>query len=66
LFLCFGHLCTVEYSQLAEEDMEGSSTMDQVVKNTQENMSWLSIWWQQFVDASMVIWFVVGLFMCIE
>ncbi|ONM06891.1 hypothetical protein ZEAMMB73_Zm00001d033165 [Zea mays] len=34
--------------------MEGSSTMDQVVKNTQENMSWLSIWWQQFVDASMM------------
>jgi hypothetical protein len=32
--------------------------MDQVVKNTQENMSWLSIWWQQFVDASMVIWFI--------
>jgi hypothetical protein len=46
--------------------MEGSSTMDQVVKNTQENMSWLSIWWQQFVDASTVIWFVVGLFMCTE
>jgi magnesium/proton exchanger len=46
---------TVEYSRVPEKDMEGSSTMDQVVKNTQEDMSWLSIWWQQFVDASMVI-----------
>jgi magnesium/proton exchanger len=35
--------------------MEGSSTIDQVVKNTEEDMPWLSVWWQQFVDASMVI-----------
>ncbi|EES10216.1 magnesium/proton exchanger 1 [Sorghum bicolor] len=43
-----------EYSRVPEKDMEGSSTMDQVVKNTQEDISWLSIWWQQFVDASML------------
>ncbi|AQK39415.1 Magnesium/proton exchanger [Zea mays] len=54
IFSAHSYYDAAEYSQLAEEDMEGSSTMDQVVKNTQENMSWLSIWWQQFVDASMI------------
>eukprot|EP00267_Zea_mays_P054488 XP_020407728.1 uncharacterized protein LOC109945783 [Zea mays] len=54
IFSAHSYYDAAEYSQLAEEDMEGSSTMDQVVKNTQENMSWLSIWWQQFVDASMM------------
>ncbi|AQK48483.1 Magnesium/proton exchanger [Zea mays] len=54
IFSAHSYYDAAEYSQLAEEDMEGSSTMDQVVKNTQDNMSWLSIWWQQFVDASML------------
>lgn len=46
---------SVEYSKVPEKDTEGSPTMDQVVKNTQEDVSWLSVWWQQFVDALMVI-----------
>ncbi|CAN6381974.1 unnamed protein product [Urochloa humidicola] len=32
-------------------DTEGSSTMDHLGKNTQEDMLWPSIWRQQFVDA---------------
>ena len=34
---------SVEYSKVPEKDMEGSSTMDHVVNNTQEDMPWLSI-----------------------
>ncbi|CAL4986154.1 unnamed protein product [Urochloa decumbens] len=38
-----------EYSKVP--DTEASSTMDHLVKDTQEDMSWPSIWRQQFIDA---------------
>lgn len=41
---------SVEYSTVPEKDMEASSMMNYSIKDTQENFSWLSIWWQQFVD----------------
>jgi magnesium/proton exchanger len=34
--------------------MEWSSTMNDLGKDTREDTSWLSLWWQQFVDAFMV------------
>ncbi|XP_062182872.1 magnesium/proton exchanger 1 [Phragmites australis] len=40
-----------EYSKVPGKDMEGSSTLNHVVKNTREDTPWLSIWCQQFVDA---------------
>ncbi|KAJ1276659.1 hypothetical protein BS78_05G231500 [Paspalum vaginatum] len=43
-----------EYSKVPEKDMEGSSTMDHILNNTQEDMPWLSIWRQQFIDAFML------------
>ncbi|KAL6653737.1 hypothetical protein ACP70R_008661 [Stipagrostis hirtigluma subsp. patula] len=39
------------YCKVPEKDMEGSPAMYHALKNTQGNMSWLSIWWLQFVDA---------------
>ncbi|CAO2144994.1 unnamed protein product [Urochloa humidicola] len=43
-----------EYCKVPEKDMEGSLKMNDVVKNMQEDKSWLCIWWQQFVDAFML------------
>ncbi|KAF8672934.1 hypothetical protein HU200_049128 [Digitaria exilis] len=38
-----------EYFKVPEKDIERSSTVNDVLKNMQEDKSLLSIWWQQFV-----------------
>ncbi|TVU23701.1 hypothetical protein EJB05_26080 [Eragrostis curvula] len=40
-----------EYLKVPEKDVEGSSTLDHVVKSTREDTSWLRVWLQQFIDA---------------
>ncbi|GJN05069.1 hypothetical protein PR202_ga22669 [Eleusine coracana subsp. coracana] len=40
-----------EYSKIPEKDMEGSPIMNNSVKNTQEKLPLVYIWWQHFVDA---------------
>jgi magnesium/proton exchanger len=43
------------YHHVPEKDIEESSKMELVAKNTHDNTYWLSVWRQQFVDAVMVI-----------
>ncbi|KAG2563933.1 hypothetical protein PVAP13_8KG380700 [Panicum virgatum] len=47
----YGSYHNAEYCKVPEKDMEGSSTMNDAVKNTQEDTSWLFIWWRQFLSA---------------
>ncbi|PAN43631.1 hypothetical protein PAHAL_8G251500 [Panicum hallii] len=49
--LSAGSYHNAEYCKVPEKDMERSSTMNDVVKNTQEDTSWLLIWWRQFLCA---------------
>jgi hypothetical protein len=53
----------VEYSKVPKKDIEAPSTMNDVVKNTQEKSFWLSIWLQQFVDTVMVIQFTILIYL---
>lgn len=43
------------YHNVPEKDIEESSKMNLVTKNTQDDTYWLSVWRQQFVEAVMVI-----------
>ncbi|RLM69947.1 magnesium/proton exchanger 1 [Panicum miliaceum] len=47
----YGSYHDAEYCKVPEKDMEGSSTMNDVVENTQEETSWLFIWRRQFLGA---------------
>lgn len=42
---------TAEYHNIPEKDVEGLETINDVVKYRRDDAPWLSIWWQQFVDA---------------